>query len=341
MTPSPSRRAPFQRNPALEALLTELSDLLGPVEARLAAQFDRPTRPVILIVGAPRSGTTLLLQWLAQSGYLAYPTNLLSRFYAAPAVGARIQLLLTDPRFDFRQELGDLSHTFDLTSELGKTRGALAPNEFWYFWRRFFPLTAPRQLSPAEEAQADGRGLAAEIAAIQAVFEQPFVAKGMLLQFNLPFLARFFDHLLVIHIQRHPLYVMQSLLRAREMYFGDRGAWYSVEPPETHRLRTLPDPLQQVAGQVYYTRQHITAGLAALPPAQALVWGYAAFCARPAAHWDALTTRLAQSGYTPAAAWPYRGPEQLTPTNTPRLTPAEQSQAQAAYAHFSGEVWSW
>lgn len=341
MNASPPRRASFQRNLALEALLAELSALLGPVEAQLVAHFERPTRPVILIVGAPRSGTTLLLQWLAQSGYLAYPTNLLSRFYAAPALGARIQLLLTDPRYDFRQELGDLQHTFDLTSELGKTRGALAPNEFWYFWRRFFPLTAPRQLSPAEEVQADGPGFAAEIAALQAVFEQPFVAKGMLLQFNLPFLARFFDHLLFIHIQRHPLYVMQSLLAARETYFGDREAWYSVEPPEAVWLRAQPDPIQQVAGQVYYTRQHITAGLARLPAAQALVWDYEALCDRPAAHWEALTTRLAQHGYRPAADWLYRGPERLTSTNRPQLTPAEQAQARAAYAHFSGEVWRW
>ena len=98
------RTEKFKRNVDLEALLDELSVLLGPVENKILKHYASPQYPGLLIIGAPRSGTTLMLQWLAQTGKFVYPTNLLSRFYAAPYIGVKIQQLLTDPAYRFRDE---------------------------------------------------------------------------------------------------------------------------------------------------------------------------------------------------------------------------------------------
>ncbi|HRX04698.1 MAG TPA: sulfotransferase, partial [Anaerolineae bacterium] len=141
------RQPEHRRNPRLEALLDEISGLLGPVESEVAARYHMPAYPVVLVMGLPRCGSTLTMQWLAASGRFGYPSNLLSRFYAAPYVGARIQQLLTDPQFSFGDELHDLASAVGFDSTLGKTRGALAPNEFWYFWRRFIPNVEPRKLT--------------------------------------------------------------------------------------------------------------------------------------------------------------------------------------------------
>ena len=96
------RTGRFRRNPELEKLLEEINNLLGPAEDEIAARFDRPRYPVVLVVGGPRSGSTLMMQWLARLGLFACPTNLLSRFYRAPFIGAKIQQLLADPIFGFR-----------------------------------------------------------------------------------------------------------------------------------------------------------------------------------------------------------------------------------------------
>src|SRR5689334_1008692 len=85
----------FRRNSKLEELLRETNQLLAPSEAAAVADFRMPRFPVVLIVGAARSGSTVTMQWLAQTGTFAYPTNLLSRFYGAPSIGARIQQILT------------------------------------------------------------------------------------------------------------------------------------------------------------------------------------------------------------------------------------------------------
>ena len=75
----------WRRNDTLEGLLGELSGLLGPAEERLnALDAGAEPLPVVLVVGPPRSGTTLTMQLLAATGLCAYPTNLLSRFYARP-----------------------------------------------------------------------------------------------------------------------------------------------------------------------------------------------------------------------------------------------------------------
>ncbi len=330
------RRAPtYRRNPDLEALLAELSALLEPVEQGIMARYERPRYPVLFVVGVPRSGSTLLMQWLAQTGYFAYPTNLLSRFYAAPYIGARIQQLLTDPRYSFNDELRDLASMPDLISDLGKTRGALSPNEFWYFWRRFIPNAQPRRLTPEEEQQVDGKGLSAELAALEAVFNQPLALKALILQLNLPWLAGFFNQPLFLHITRHPFYTLQSLLLARERYFGDRAGWYSIQPPEYAWLQAR-DPVEQVAGQVYFTQRGVEAGLAQLPPANVLTIGYERFCAAPGEIFGRIQSHLAALGY-PSQGWTYHGPERLTDTNQVRLTPDDAARAQRAYAQFSGE----
>ena len=131
------RRKEFQRNEKLEEFLKEINFDLEIAEKELLKK-EYEDYPVVLVMGALRSGTTLLTQWLANTNEFAYPTNVLSRFYQAPIIGAKIQRLLFDREYNFRNEIRDFNQEINYSSENGKTRGALAPNEFWYFWRRFF-----------------------------------------------------------------------------------------------------------------------------------------------------------------------------------------------------------
>lgn len=328
------RERAFRRNERLEALLTELNSLLAPVEEEIAAHYRMPRHPVLFVVSPPRSGSTLMMQWLAATGAFAYPSNLISRFYRAPAVGARIQLLLTSPAYSFRDELYDLSGEIAFTSSLGKTKGALQPNEFWYFWRRFIPNEEPRRLTEEELAQVDGPGFAAELAALEAVFDRPLALKGLILELNLPFLSGLLDRALFLYIRRHPLYNIQSMLQARERYFGDRRQWYSIKPPNVEELKRL-DPIAQIAGQVYYTNQGIEEGLRRVADERQIAVTYEQFCADPAAFYHRLRRKLAQQGADLPAT--YGGPPHFQTTNDIRLPPADVEQIVEAYARFSGE----
>ena len=79
----------------LAARLDGLIDhLLAPLEKQLVAGFSHPRLPVLFLVGNPRSGSTVFMQFLQSTGAFAVPTNVLSRFYYAPCIGAKIQQLL-------------------------------------------------------------------------------------------------------------------------------------------------------------------------------------------------------------------------------------------------------
>lgn len=329
-----ARRTEFQRNEELERLLAELNSLLEPIEAELLDDYQMPRYPVVFVVGAPRSGSTLMMQWLAHTGRFAYPTNLLSRFYAAPFVGAKIQQLLTAPEYGFRDELVDLASEISFSSSLGKTRGALAPNEFWYFWRRFIPNTEPRHLDAESLGKIRPRELVAEFAAIEAALGKPLALKGLILELNLPFLSSILDRALFLFVKRHPFYTIQSLLESREQYFGNRRDWYSIKPKEYDLLKGL-DPFEQVAGQVYFTNRTISDDLQQIDVARWLVVDYERFCSAPRQTFERIMTKFSQQGTH--VHWDYTGPEQFHHTNQIRLPEEDCTRIGLAYRHFSGK----
>lgn len=328
------RTKQFSRNEKLESLLKQINGLLGPVEERVIKNYRMPKYPVIFIVGAPRSGSTLMMQWLAQTCRFAYPTNLLSRFYRSPYIGALIQRLLTDPEFDFNHEFFDVSSEMSFYSDLGKTRGALAPNEFWYFWRRFFPYGEIQYLDEESLAKVDAVRFVAELAAVESVFDKPLAMKGLIINWNIPYVSNLLDQILFIYITRHPLYNAQSLLEARVKYYGNRRGWYSFKPQEYEKLKKL-DPFDQVAGQVYFTNKSIDQGLSEIGRARWLHLSYENLCESPHKVFAQILAKLENLGME-IGNWEYEGPEDFQPSNRVRL-PEEECQAIiAAYKRFSG-----
>ena len=83
-----------RRTKVLEELLDRVNCLFEEAELREISQMTQPKLPVLLIVGNPRSGTTLLYQWLAATGLFAYPSNIMSRFYRAPYIGGLLHKIL-------------------------------------------------------------------------------------------------------------------------------------------------------------------------------------------------------------------------------------------------------
>ncbi|HRD51870.1 MAG TPA: sulfotransferase [Flavobacteriales bacterium] len=330
------RRTPeHSRNEGLEHLLTELNGALGGAEAGLQGLPDEPAQPVIIVVAAPRSGTTLLMQWLARSGQVCYPSNLLSRFYAAPYLGARIQQLIADPRYNFKDELADAStYAIPFSSTLGKTKGLLQPNEFWYFWRRFIPNVHPEWLTPEQEALIDAAGFRRGIAHIQHAFGKPFAAKGLILQYNLAAMHRMLGKVLFVHIAREPYRAAFSLLRARMVYHGDESAWYSAKPPEYEELKKL-DPAEQVAGQVICTQAAIERQFAELPDESHLTIGFDAFRMDPAALYRRIGERIVAMGGTWDPSYTGPGNFELREVS---MEPQLEERLRRACARFNGIV---
>jgi hypothetical protein len=284
------------RNPRLDDLLGELEELLEPVEEKVMQRFTTPKKPVLFLVGNSRSGTTPFIQFLQATGQFAVPTNLMSRFYYAPYIGARIQELLYNPAFDFCNQLRRPHGDEAFSSSLGITNGPLGVSEILHFWRRFLPHYDIQYIAPERQKDIDTVSIAAELAAIENVFGRPLALKGFMLMYNLTHLRKCASSCLVLYLKRDPLFIAQSLLISRENFYGKRDFWWSVKPKEYEHLKEM-DVYHQIAGQVFFTAQSIEDELSEFSIDQQLTIDYELFCADPVSVYGEIVGRYEKLGY--------------------------------------------
>ncbi|WP_319582210.1 sulfotransferase [uncultured Pseudodesulfovibrio sp.] len=272
-------------------LKRQASKRLGSVLAQLSSyledmplQEDRTVEPdCLLICGAPRSGTSLLLQYLASSGLFAYPSNFISRFYSAPFVGEIAQQLILDPNCDYKGEFEDIQAgllPLDFNSDLGKTKNALGVNEFWYFWRRFFPgLEYGERLTHSEWEKQGGQRFWLEIQEWLKAAHKPIVMKGLMANFSIEVFLKHNRKCRVLNIYRSPVDNMVSLLNARLSFYNDIEAWYSFKIPDSIGCSPLPE--EQVALQVAFNQLHLQKISNEYPDQRVVDVSYESFCKAP------------------------------------------------------------
>lgn len=191
--------------------------------------------PLLLVVGPPRAGTTVVSQLLTATLDVGYINNFVARFWMAPALGAML----------WRQTRADALPS--LRSVRGSTEQIGDPNEFNYFWKRFFaegPSHACASLPAAKR-----RSLAWEIAALSTAWNKPVLMKHVFGAVRLIALIRAVPWLRIVVVRRQPLYNAQSLLKVRMDVHGDIGKWWSLRPRQIAALTDMR-PCEQVVAQV-------------------------------------------------------------------------------------------
>lgn len=327
-----NRQPETQRNEALEKLLTELNLCLGSC-TRQPEVAPSEHLPKVFIFGPMRSGTTLLLQSLAASGVLAYPSNLLSRFYSAPLIGARIEQMLLDPTYRFREEFDDLQETVEFRSYNGKTRGIRSPNEFWYFWRRFLASHE----SGGDTFKPDAKtSFQAELNSLANLYRKPFALKALIMNEQIPSLFDVFPGSIYIRVHRNPAFNIQSTLEARVRQSGSMENWYSFPTSVFKQLQDL-NPLDAVAGQVYAMNSAVQAGFNSVPDSQRIDIAYEDFCAAPEAFFKQLALQLDHLGH-PIDLANATLPKPFENANQWRLEPYSQDDALAAYDRMARKL---
>lgn len=244
---------------------------LRPIERVLVARQTGPPPPIGFIVGAPRSGTTLLLQLIARYLEVGYPSNYVARYWMVPLLGTM--------RFErrFAAERGEIP----LRSAFGGTDGPCSPHEFGWFWRFWAGSFDTDDLSDAELDRFDWPTLRAEVHALASWLGRPYAFKSLNhVVYNIDRFAREFPTSRFIYIRRDFRFVIQSILECRVARYGTDRVWWTIRP------RDVADwlgrsPIEQVCHQVADIRRAIEASLARLEPSRRMVLDYEEMVAAP------------------------------------------------------------
>ena len=240
----------YKNNPDIEDTLGLINLVLWDAEEETIQGYSSPEKSVVFIVGAPRSGTTLLHQLLASTGAFGYITNYIARFWNAPYIAA-----LQQEVFGF----GKYAQKMILHSDLGRTNGLHQPHHFSRFWRRWFGWDENHQMKQVQ----DKSFLQGEVAALEQLYNKPMLFRSDYCGMQIPFLRKTFKKPRFIICARNMAYQAQSILRARKAMFGSYDEWFSLKPKEYNDLKEL-NPYQQVIGQIHYIMHQIYADLGAM-----------------------------------------------------------------------------
>jgi Sulfotransferase family len=262
--PNPAARSALYQA-ASGLLLTPLDLALAPFERRLYARAAAPSRPLVLVCGPPRSGTTLVAQTLINVLDVAYPNNLTALFPRAPILANRLL------RRWVRERPGSYEAFY------GKSTGLAGANDGLQLWDRW--LGADRAQVPERLAPGSERALPQFFGAMERLYGKPLVNKVNRLNTCAHLVAPLLPNARFIFLQRDPLMLAQSLYVAREKIVGNLGRAYGTQHPDA----VPEDPVEDVCRQVRFHEQALEAQRARLSPERRLLVSYEAFCRDPGA----------------------------------------------------------
>lgn len=200
----------------------------------------------VFIIGAPRTGSTILYQILSNQLDVTYVDNLICRFHRNFFAGC----WLSDKVF--KQRAHDC-----FTSENGDTSssGLRAPSECGEFWYRWLP--SDRHFLDDDEIKVEMvEGIRQEITAVINYFDKPILFKNLNAGQRLRLLHQCFPYAKFIVVNREPLYTAQSILLAkRKLGLADSEFW-SIMPRNVDKLRPL-SAYEQITKQIYFLKRQI------------------------------------------------------------------------------------
>lgn len=215
-----------------------------------SSDFNQP----VFIIGAPRTGSTILYQALTNAYNLAYIDNTACTWHR----NLRFGMWLSQKRY------GHLPHN-NFEADRGSTQnfGGHAPSECGGFWYRWLPRN--RHFVDHDEVTTQMvEGIRTEVMGASALLNKPMLFKNLNAGQRLRLIKRAFPNAKILFIRRDPRFVIRSILNARRMAGISEADWWSIMPPNVEELRSLSETTR-CAAQVYFLEKQIEQDLAFFP----------------------------------------------------------------------------
>ncbi|WP_176761452.1 sulfotransferase family protein [Billgrantia gudaonensis] len=208
----------------------------------------------VFIIGAPRTGSTIIYQALTNAYRFAYIDNVACTWCHNLSLG----LWLSNKKY------GDKPHN-NFKAEHGDTRkfGGHAPSECGQFWYRWLPKHR-HFIDHNEVTSKMVKEIREEVFRASSYLKRPLLFKNLNAGQRLRLIHEVFPKAKFIFVRRDPRFVTRSILKARRKIGTQDGQWWSVMPPNVEELRMLPEG-EMCAAQVYFLEQQIEKDLTLFP----------------------------------------------------------------------------
>ena len=241
--------------------------ILHPLEIVLSSNSSQQLPyPPIFIIGAPRCGSTLLVQVLTDAFDIGYLSNRHAQFYGFPALAERIFNPIENKKKS------------NFTSTHGITENLDEPAECGDFWYRFFrkePSYIPKHDMPINK----GLQFRNSILSLILACKKPVIFKNLYAANRIQPIAKILPEALYIVITRDETAIAHSILAARKKIFGRYDKWFSLPPRNIDALLKM-EPAEQVVEQIRSIYRQIEDDLdtANIPKNRILSINYEDFC---------------------------------------------------------------
>lgn len=273
----------YKKDPEDEHFLEKFNEILSSYQEKDYKDLPE-TYPTLHIIGAPRSGTTLLSQLISSHLEIGYINNLIATFWRAPTYGIRLS-----------KKLMPQGCPSSYQSDFGRTATIFEPHEFGYFWFSFLRYQEMLQQDEEFENRIPWDRLRLVLNNMTHAFGRPIVFKTFLLGWHIARMQKELPKTCFIRIRRDPTQNAISLLDLRQKVLGSKEKWASMKPREYHWLKEEPY-WKQVAGQVYYSEKSMTDQINQVNGRNVYEIFYEELCQNPKKVLDGTIEMLARNG---------------------------------------------
>lgn len=259
----------YSKDEAFEKAITSLNSSLLVNEELFYQEEALEKFSNIHVLGVPRSGTTLINQYLAMALDVGYINNLIAAFWKAPLHGVHLSKKLLGT---------DFSSNFD--SAFGKTLAIKEPHEFGYFWSEILGFDELKEPTPEQKSKQNLVHLSNTLNNISNAFDKPVIYKSIFLGWSASSLAELMPKTLFIYVKRNWMDNALSLLQIRAKYFQNENTWASFKPNEYEQLKSMT-PIEQVVGQVYFLNRSFENEMSKIKEENKIIINYEDFTSKP------------------------------------------------------------
>ncbi len=258
----------FAKNQEFEIYLSLLNNSLHTAEQPLYKNYPEKYS-TIHVIGAPRSGTTLVTQILSSFLDVGYINNLIAAFWKAPLLGIELSKKLLGTEY-----ISDFSSTF------GRTKNIYEPHEFGYFWNANLAYTDLQQKDIEHEKIIDWENLKLVLTNMTHAFEKPVLFKSFLVGFHATHFYQAIPKTCYIYIRRNFINNAISIYNLRKKMLGDVNLWASIKPKQYDQLKN-ENIFTQITGQIFFLEQEYLLQLKNVPDDNKIIVNYEDVCKNP------------------------------------------------------------